>query len=172
MAFANAIVASVSVTVPIWFSLIKLKQIADAPIAKYDGHGVTKGTGRFGPFIKWNDIFINVNKKYDFDNLSQADIKELIEDKKRKEKEKVIQVFEKEGIRIEKARWGRFNIIKGKTKVEVPKETEVEKMTVEEAAKIIEAATKKKPAAKKTATKKTATKKKTAKKKSAPKKKS
>src|SRR5690606_11621761 len=111
-----------------------------------------------GPFIKWNDMFINVNKKYDFDNLSSADIKELIEAKKKKEKEKVIQVFEEEGIRIEKARWGRFNIIKGKTKVEVPKETEVEKMTAEEAAKIIEGATKKKKAA---AKKKTATKKKT-----------
>lgn len=154
--------------------LIKLKQKADAPIAQYDGLDVTKGKGRFGPFIKWNDMFINVNKKYDFDNLSSADIKELIEAKKKKEKEKVIQVFEEEGIRIEKARWGRFNIIKGKTKVEVPKETEVEKMTAEEAAKIIEGATKKKkPAAKKkTATKKkTTTKKSNATKKAAPKKK-
>ena len=56
----------------------------------------------------------------------------------------------------------------------MPKETEVEKMTAEEANKIIEGATKKKkPAAKKkTATKKkTTTKKSTAKKKAAPKKK-
>jgi DNA topoisomerase-1 len=45
---------------------------------------VTKGTGRFGPFIKWNGLFINVNKKYDFDALSSADIEELIELKKLK----------------------------------------------------------------------------------------
>ena len=158
--------------------LIKLKQIADAPIAEYEGLGVTKGKGRFGPFIKRNDMFINVNKKYDFDNLSQADIVELIENKKKKEKEKVIKVFEEQGIRIEKARWGRFNVIKGKTKVEMPKETEAEKITLEEATKIIEGATKKKkPAAKKktskkTSTKKTAAKRSTAKKKTATKKKS
>jgi hypothetical protein len=27
----------------------------------------------FWSFIKWNSLFINVSKKYDFDNLSQAD---------------------------------------------------------------------------------------------------
>ena len=141
--------------------LIELKKKADAPIAQYDGLDVTKGKGRFGPFIKWNDMFINVNKKYDFDNLSQADIIELVEAKIKKEKEKVIKVFEKEEIRIEKARWGRFNVIKGKVKVEMPKETEVEKMSAEEAVKIIESASKKKkPAAKKkTTTKKTSAKK-------------
>src|SRR5690625_7944316 len=67
----------------------KLKE--NAPIATYDGLDVTKGKGRFGPFIKWNDMFINVPKRYDFDNLSQADIIELVEDKIRKEKEKVVQ---------------------------------------------------------------------------------
>jgi DNA topoisomerase-1 len=50
----------------------------------YKGEGVQKGTGRFGPFIKWDGLFINVNKKYDFDNLSQSDIETLIEDKLQK----------------------------------------------------------------------------------------
>jgi hypothetical protein len=40
----------------------------------------SKGTGRFGPFIKWDGLFINVSKKYNFDNLSQQD-EVLIEDK-------------------------------------------------------------------------------------------
>ena len=76
--------------------LIELKREADAPIAHYDGHPVQKGTGRFGPFIKWNDLFINVNKKYDFDNLSEANIEELIEIKKQKEIDNDIkQLFQK-----------------------------------------------------------------------------
>ncbi|MGB3152214.1 MAG: type I DNA topoisomerase, partial [Maribacter sp.] len=50
--------------------LIIAKQKADAPVAQYEGKDVQKGTGRFGPFIKWDGMFINVNKKYDFDNLS------------------------------------------------------------------------------------------------------
>ena len=118
--------------------LIDAREKADAPIAQYEGHDVTKGVGRFGPFLKWNGIFINVNKKYDFDNLSQADIEELIEDKKKKEREKVIHNWEVEGIRVEKARWGRSNIIQGKIKIELPKTVDATKLTLEEVQKMIE----------------------------------
>jgi len=130
--------------------LIKAKQKADAPIANYQGKEVTKGKGRFGPFIKWDGMFINVNKKYDFDNLSQEDIIELIEMKKVKEAEKLIQEWPAEGIRIEKARWGRHNIIKGKLKVELSKDVDASKMTLEEATALLDKkAPKKKSKAKK-----------------------
>lgn len=118
--------------------LIEEKLRADAPIAIYKGKEVTKGKGRFGPFIKWNEMFINVNKKYDFDNLSENDIRELIENKLKKESEKVVRNWEEEGIRIEKARWGRHNLIKGKTKVELLKEVDVQKLSLEEARKLLE----------------------------------
>ena len=111
--------------------LIEEKRKIDAPIAKYEGHDVSKGKGRFGPFIKWNGLFINVNKSYDFDNLTQKDCEELIEFKKKKEAEKLIKTWDEEGIRLEKARWGRFNLIKGKVKVELPKETKTDKLTLE-----------------------------------------
>ena len=112
--------------------LILEKRKADAPISNYDGFDVSKGKGRFGPFIKWNGLFINVNKNYDFENLSQEDCASLIEAKKKKEIEKLLRIWEDEGIRIEKARWGRFNVIKGKTKVELPKGTDVDKFTLED----------------------------------------
>lgn len=126
--------------------LIKEKQKADAPIAHYEDKPVTKGKGRFGPFIKWDGMFINVNKKYDFDHLSQEDIETLIEDKKRKEAEKVIHNWESEGIRVEKARWGRSNIIKGKLKIELSKDIDATKLTLEKVQALIE---KKKPKPKK-----------------------
>ena len=134
--------------------LIQAKQKADAPIAQYQDMPVQKGVGRFGPFIKWNGIFINVNKKYDFDNLSQSDIKELIEDKLQKDKEKIIHYWEEEGIKVEKARWGRFNIIKGKLKIELPKTVTAEKLTLEEVQEIIAKKTPKKKSTKKKAAKK------------------
>ncbi|MGB5363876.1 MAG: type I DNA topoisomerase [Aureibaculum sp.] len=134
--------------------LIQAKQKADAPIAQYQKMPVQKGVGRFGPFIKWNSIFINVNKKYNFDNLSQSDISELIEDKLKKDKEKIIHHWEEEGIKVEKARWGRFNIIKGKLKIELPKSVEAEKLTLEQVQEIIAKKTPKKKSAKKKATKK------------------
>ncbi len=118
--------------------LIKEKEKADAPIAIYEGKEVTKGKGRFGPFIKWDGMFINVNKKYDFDALSEADIKTLIEEKKLKEAQKLVQEWPEEGIRIEKARWGRHTIIKGKTKVELSKDVDATKVSLEEAKSLLE----------------------------------
>ena len=107
-------------------------QTADAPIATYQDKDVSKGKGRFGPFIKWDGMFINVNKKYDFDNLSQDDIEELIEAKLKKEAEKLVREWPEEGIRIEKARWGRHNIIKGKTRIELGKEIDVNTLSLED----------------------------------------
>ncbi len=135
--------------------LIKEKQKADAPIYMYKELPVQKGKGRFGPFIKWNNMFINVNKKYDWDNLSDDDIVELIEVKIQKEIDKVIHNWEEEGIRVEKARWGRHNVLKGKIKVELAKTIDVSDMTLDEAKALIEAKTpKKKARKKKTTTKK------------------
>ena len=134
--------------------LIKEKQKADAPIATYDELPVQKGVGRFGPFIKWNSLFINVSKKYDFDNLTHDNIVELIEDKKRKEIEKVLHNWEEEGIRVEKARWGRSNIIKGKQKIELPKTIDATKLTLNEVKDIIKKNTKKKKTTKRKTTKK------------------
>ena len=150
--------------------LIKEKQKADAPIYMYQDLPVQKGKGRFGPYIKWNNLFINVNKKYDWDNLTDDEIVELIEVKVQKEIDKVIHNWEEEGVRVEKARWGRHNVIKGKIKVELAKTVDVTEMTLEAAAKLIEAATPKKKARKKAAPKKAAAKKTTTKKTTAKKK--
>ena len=138
--------------------VIDQKQKADAPISVYDGKEVTKGTGRFGPFIKWNNMFISVSKKYDFEHLSQSDIIFLIEEKLKKESEKVVKEWPEEGIHIEKARWGRYHLIKGKTKVELSKDTDIEAFTLAEAQSLL--ATKEKPK-KAPATKKATTAKKT-----------
>ena len=124
--------------------LIEEKRKADAPIGTYQNLPIQKGVGRFGPFIKWNSMFINVNKKYDFDNLSQSDLNELIEDKLKKDREKLIYNWEDVGIRVEKARWGRFSVIKGKTKVELPKTTNIEKFSKEDAVSLMESKTQKK----------------------------
>ncbi|MEZ0005896.1 DNA topoisomerase-1 [Flavobacterium sp. 28YEA47A] len=147
--------------------LIAEKEQADAPIGTYKNEPVQKGVGRFGPFIKWNGMFINVSKKYNFDNLSQSDITELIEDKLQKEIDKVIHNWEEDGIRVEKARWGRSVITKGKVKIELSKDVDATKLTLDEVKDMIE----KKAPAKKTAAKKTTAAKKPAAKKTTAKKK-
>ena len=146
--------------------LIDEKALADAPIAVYKGEGVQKGTGRFGPFIKWDGLFINVSKKYNFDNLSQQDIETLIEDKIQKNIDKVLHNWEDEGILVEKARWGRSVITKGKIKIELSKDVDATKLSLEEVQEMIakktpakKVAAKKAPAKKAAATKKPAAKK-------------
>jgi DNA topoisomerase-1 len=157
-------------------SFIKEKQVADAPIGFYETLPVTKGKGRFGPFIKWNDLYINIPRAYDFDNLSQGDINELIEKKVTKEANRFIQQWPSEKISIENGRWGPF-IRFNKKMLKLGKNPSGEKWTPEEVAKISledvkkmietqvpgafakKAATKKAPA-KKTAAKKSAPKKK------------
>ena len=88
--------------------IINAKKIEDAPIGFYNEKPITKGKGRFGPFIKWNDLFINIPRAYHFDTLTQKDCDELIEKKIEKEATRFIQQWPEEKIAIENGRWGPF----------------------------------------------------------------
>ena len=111
--------------------VIKEKIEADKPIASFKGEPVTKGVGRFGPFLKYQNIYVNVPKKYDFENLSSNDINELIEAKLEKEANRYIQQWDKEKISIENGRWGPF-IKYNKKNFKIPKNKNDEKYTQEE----------------------------------------
>ena len=87
--------------------LIEEKKRADAPIASYKGHGITRGKGRFGPFLKWNGLFVNIPKRYEPEALTQDEMFELIEAKAQKEANRYIHNWiEDEGISVENGRWG------------------------------------------------------------------
>jgi DNA topoisomerase-1 len=125
--------------------LIEEKKQADAPIALYEGLPVTKGKGRFGPFIKWNDLFINVPRAYNFDILSEQDINELISKKQEKESNRFIKQFPSDKISIENGRWGPFLRFQKKM-LKLPRKANGEKylpeelteLTVEQAKAMIE----------------------------------
>lgn len=159
--------------------IIEAKKVEDAPIGFYESLPITKGKGRFGPFIKWNDLFINVPKAYNFDALTQADCDALIQKKLEKEANRFIRQWPEEKISIENGRWGPF-IRFGKKMLKLYSKPNKEKYTAEELAEIdldviktmiteqdptafTKKATKK-AAPKKTATKKSAAKKSPAKK--------
>ena len=128
-----------SITLEDAILLIENKIKADAPIHIYEGKDVQKGKGRFGPYIKWNNMFINVNKKYDWDNLTINEIEEIIEYKKQKEIEKVVHNWEEEGIKVEKGRWGKFYLIKSKKKILLDKNLDVHAMSIGQAKEIYKA---------------------------------
>ena len=114
--------------------IIDAKIHEDRPVATYKGKPVTKGKGRFGPFIKWEGIFVNIPKKYDPDHLTPVQINELLEAKLEKEANRYIQQWDKEKITIENGRWGPF-IRKGKKAINIPK-IDGERVTAEIAAQL------------------------------------
>ena len=125
--------------------LIAEKEKADAPIGFYQEKPVTKGKGRFGPFIKWDELFINIPRAYNFDALSQEDINTLIEKKLEKEANRFIRQWPAEKISIENGRWGPFirynkKMLKLGRKADNTKysDEELQTITVEEIKKMIE----------------------------------
>ncbi len=112
---------------------IKAKLEADAPVGEYDSKPIQKGTGRFGPFIKWDGLFINVPRRYELATLTQAEMNELIEAKVSKEANRYIQRFEDEKISVENARWGP--VIKfGKKIISMPRKADGTRSTADDAA--------------------------------------
>ena len=97
------------------FELIKAKQKEDAPVGTYKGKPITKGKGRFGPFLKYDGLFVNVPRKYDFDNISLEDMHELIEKKIEKEANRYIHRWDDEKISVENGRWGPLSASSAKT---------------------------------------------------------
>ncbi len=108
----------------------KLRQ--DAPIATYQGMDVVKGKGRFGPFLKWNEFFINVPKRFDADNLTPDEINELIAAKIEKEANRYIVRFDKPKADLEMGRWGPFIRYKKKS-YKIGKKDDGDRYTAEEA---------------------------------------
>jgi DNA topoisomerase-1 len=148
--------------------LIEQKLKEDAPVTTFDDLPVTKGKGRFGPYLKWNDLFINIPKRYDSENLTKEEMDELIAAKKEKEANRYIKQWLSEKISFENGRWGPFIRYKKKS-VKLPKREDGEKWTKEqlleidleqakkwliEAGELKEKAPKKKAAKKKAAPKK------------------
>lgn len=114
--------------------LIKEKQIADAPIGTYQGFPYTKGKGRFGPFLKWNGMFINIPRRFDPEALTTEEAHELIAAKVEKEANRYIHRWDDIKVSVENGRWGPF-IKYNKKNVKLPK-VDDKRMTSEEAAEL------------------------------------
>jgi len=111
--------------------LVKAKIEADRPLGTYQNVPYTKGKGKFGPFIKWADLYINVPARYNFDRLTPEQAVELIEAKIDKEANRYIHHWPEESISVENGRWGPY-IKFAKAVVNLPR-IEGAKMTSDQA---------------------------------------
>lgn len=92
----------------------------DAPFGSYQGKPITKGKGRFGPFVKWEDLYVNVPRKYSLDTITEKEAIELIKAKVEKENNRYIQQWPEQKLSIENGRWGPF-IRQGRAIIKIPK---------------------------------------------------
>ncbi|MEO0775106.1 MAG: type I DNA topoisomerase [Bacteroidota bacterium] len=114
--------------------LIVEKQKADAPVGTYKGKPFTRGKGRFGPFLKWDGMFVNIPRRFDPDLITMDEMYELIEAKIEKEANRYIHRWDGEKISVENGRWGPFIKFK-KQSIKLPKVND-KRMTSEEAAEL------------------------------------
>ncbi len=124
--------------------LVEEKKKELRPLGHYKELPITKGKGRFGPYFKWNGMFVNIPRKFDPETISEEDMLELIKAKEEKEANRYITVWDKEKIAVENGRWGPFIRFKKKSfKIEKINDVRItseqaKSITLEEAQKIIE----------------------------------
>ena len=111
--------------------LVQAKKEADRPLGHFQNLPITKGKGRFGPFIKWADLYVNIPVRYNFDDLTEKQAVELLEAKIEKEAGRYIHHWPEEKISVENGRWGPF-IKFGKAMINLPR-IEGGKMTSDQA---------------------------------------
>ncbi len=124
--------------------LIEEKKKADAPVGTYKGLPINKGKGRFGPFLKWNEMFINIPRRFDPETISIEEMHELIAAKVEKEANRYIHRWDDLKLSVQNGRWGPF-IKYIKKNVKIPKidderitPEQAKEMTLEEVKKLVE----------------------------------
>ncbi len=156
--------------------LIEAKKVENAPVGHYQWEPYTKGKWRFGPFLKWRDLYVNIPRAYDLETITPEEAEKLIAAKVDKESNRYIHHWPEEKISVENGRYGPY-IKFGKENVYLKRGTkkiteleEIQKLSLEDVKAIIseqipDAFVEKKKATKDSSSKKSVTKKSPAKKK-------
>lgn len=106
-------------------------------VGEYEGKEVVIGVGRFGPYVRHAGKFVSIKKTDDPYTISLERSVELIEEKRKQERERVIKTFtEDPEVQVLNGRWGPY-LAKGKTNYKLPKGTDAPNLTYEEAQKIM-----------------------------------
>ncbi len=98
-------------------------------VGVFEDKEMTVAIGRFGPYVRHNSAFYSLPKDVDVHDVTEESAIEIIQDKRKRDAEKIIKVFdENPDARIENGRWGPF-IRFGKQNIKIPKGTEVDTIT-------------------------------------------
>ncbi len=112
----------------------------------FEGKPVTIGTGRFGPYVQHNKVYVSIPKDEDPMTITLERAIELIEDKRRSEAKRHLKVFaEDANMEILNGRYGPYICYNGKN-YRLPKalHEKAQELTLEECMQVVEAQTAKK----------------------------
>jgi len=129
-----------------------LQNLANEPqfpmeIGEYDGQKLSVNKGRFGPYIKFGELFVSLPKGSNPATFTLEEAIPLIEAKKEGEKAKIIKAFDQDKtLQIVKGQYGPY-ISHGKKNVKIPSGKNPEDLTYEEVMDLVKNAPDKKPAA-------------------------
>lgn len=107
-------------------------------LGQYEKEDVTIGIGRFGPYVKHGNLFASLGKEDDPYTIDLNRSVELIELKRKAERERIIRVYkERPDVQVLKGRWGPYLVVDG-ANYKIPKDKEAEKLTLAECLDIAE----------------------------------
>jgi DNA topoisomerase-1 len=123
-----------SVTLEEALDLFKLPR----SLGMFEDSEVTVSTGRFGPYILHKSKFYSLQKGIDDPYTVEIDrVKELIEDKREKDKNKVISLFEEDKeLSVLNGRWGPYISYK-KDNFKIPRGSDPKALTYADCMKIV-----------------------------------
>ena len=106
-------------------------------LGEYNGENITIGAGRFGPYIKVGTSYVSLPKTHDPLTVSLDEAKQLIDEKRKSDAEKIIKTFEQEPeLQILNGRYGPYICYK-KSNYKLPKDSTPAQLTIEECMDII-----------------------------------
>jgi DNA topoisomerase I len=109
-------------------------------IGTYEGEDLVVSTGRFGPYVRHKSRFYSLGKDNDPLSIEAPKAIEIIEKKRKLDKEKTIKVFEDdESVKVLNGRWGPYISI-NKNNYKIPKDVDPKSLTLKDCMKIAEAA--------------------------------
>jgi DNA topoisomerase-1 len=119
-------------------------------IGDYEDEEMVVSIGRFGPYVRHKSKFYSLGKEDDPLTVEDPRAIEIIEAKRKKDREKLIKKFdENEEVQVLNGRWGPYIAI-AKKNYKIPKGTEPASLSLEDCLKIAKEADKNPPKAKRT----------------------
>ena len=113
--------------------LFKLPRV----IGEYEGKEMVAATGRFGPFVRFDGLFVSIPKPLEPTSITPDEAIALIEEKRTKESQRHIKTFAEEpGLEILNGRYGAYIAFEG-SNYRLPKDVVPADLTLEDCRRII-----------------------------------